>query len=54
MPKWGKPPSWEEIPFDRNATPEQKAKEFDAQFEESKIAGEGKQEFPLPGDEVGD
>ena len=36
-------PSWNEIPTTPNATPEQKAEEFDRQFEENKNAGDTKE-----------
>ncbi len=39
MPKWQRN-VWEEIPFDQNATPEQKGDEFDRQFEENKAKAE--------------
>lgn len=32
--------SWGDIPFDKNASPEEKALEFDLQFEESRIGAQ--------------
>jgi hypothetical protein len=31
----GDVPTWNEIPFNENATPQQKAEEFDAQYREN-------------------
>ena len=35
--------SWNEIPVNPNATPEQKADEFDRQYAENQAAGNGKE-----------
>lgn len=35
--------TWNEIPFDSNAKPEQKAEEFDRQYAENKSNGDAKE-----------
>ena len=47
MTKWAKPPNWEEIPFDENATPEQKGAEFDNQWRVNKDYAESNEKMTV-------